>query len=76
MASSARGVTPGEPLTQDHFDLAWGFQKFAEEIIVHLARALHARTGRPNLAIAGGVGLNCVANTQDPPADPVRASST
>jgi carbamoyltransferase len=52
----------GGPLTQDHYDVAWGIQKFAEEIIVHVAQALHARTGKPRLAIAGGVGLNCVAN--------------
>ncbi len=52
----------GGPLTQDHYDLAWGVQKFTEEIVIHLARALHARTGRDRLAIAGGVGLNCVAN--------------
>jgi carbamoyltransferase len=52
----------GAPLTQDHYDVAWGIQKFAEEIIVHVAQALHSRTGKPRLAIAGGVGLNCVAN--------------
>ena len=28
----------GGPLTQDHYDLAWAFQQFAEEILVHLAR--------------------------------------
>ncbi len=29
----------GTPFTQDHYDLAWGFQKFAEEILVHVAAA-------------------------------------
>jgi carbamoyltransferase len=53
---------PGTPLTQDHYDIAWGIQKFTEEIVVHLAQAVHARTGKSRLAIAGGVGLNCVAN--------------
>jgi carbamoyltransferase len=53
---------PGGPLDERHYDIAWGIQKFAEEIIVHVCRALHARTGNPRLAIAGGVGLNCVAN--------------
>jgi carbamoyltransferase len=53
---------PGEPLTQDHYDLAWGFQKFAEEIVVHVCKGLHERTGKHRLAVAGGVGLNCVAN--------------
>jgi carbamoyltransferase len=55
---------PGGPLTQDHYDLAWGFQRFAEDIIVHVARALHERTGVDRLAVAGGVALNCVANTK------------
>jgi carbamoyltransferase len=53
---------PGEPLTQDHYDLAWGVQKFTEEIMVHAAKGLHERTGKHRLAVAGGVGLNCVAN--------------
>jgi carbamoyltransferase len=52
----------GGPLDERHYDLAWGVQKFAEEIILHLCRALHERAGNPRLAIAGGVGLNCVAN--------------
>jgi carbamoyltransferase len=51
-----------EPFTEDHYDLAWGIQKFTEEIVLHLIRALHGRTGSSRLAIAGGVGLNCVAN--------------
>ncbi|MEK6328426.1 MAG: carbamoyltransferase C-terminal domain-containing protein, partial [Actinomycetota bacterium] len=52
----------GAPLTQDHYDLAWGVQKFTEEIVLHVAQALHTQTGKTRLAIAGGVGLNCVAN--------------
>jgi carbamoyltransferase len=52
----------GGPLDEDHYDLAWGIQQFAEEIVLHVANALHARTGNPRLALAGGVGLNCVAN--------------
>jgi carbamoyltransferase len=54
----------GAPLTEDHFDLAWSCQALAEEIILHVARAIHARTGMPRLAVAGGVGLNCVANAK------------
>ncbi|MCU1465191.1 MAG: carbamoyltransferase [Actinomycetia bacterium] len=54
----------GGPLTQDHFDLAWSCQAISEEIIVHLARAVQARTGRHQLAVAGGVALNCVANAE------------
>jgi carbamoyltransferase len=54
----------GGPLTEDHFDLAWSCQALSEEIILHAARALHARTGKSRLAVAGGVGLNCVANAK------------
>jgi carbamoyltransferase len=54
----------GAPFTQDHYDLAWGCQKFTEEILVHLARGIHERTGNDRLAVAGGVGLNCVANAK------------
>jgi len=52
----------GAPLADDHFDLAWSCQAIAEEIMVHVARALHARTRNSRLAMAGGVALNCVAN--------------
>jgi carbamoyltransferase len=56
------GRDKGGPLTEDHYDLAWGFQKFCEEIVVHVCRGLYERTKKPRLALAGGVGLNCVAN--------------
>ncbi len=54
----------GAPLNDDHFDVAWSCQAIAEEIMVHVARALHARTGNSRLAMAGGVSLNCVANAE------------
>jgi carbamoyltransferase len=37
-------------------------QKVTEEIVLRIARDLHARTGQKNLVMAGGVALNCVAN--------------
>jgi carbamoyltransferase len=55
---------PDEPLTQAHCDLARSVQQAAEEIILRLARALHAETGEENLCLAGGVALNCVANAR------------
>jgi carbamoyltransferase len=54
----------GADFTQDHYDLAWAYQQFAEEILVHAARTLQERTGQTRLAMAGGVALNCVANTK------------
>ncbi len=53
-----------EPITDDHRDLARGMQMLAEEVVVHAARGLSARTGKSRLAVAGGVALNCVANAK------------
>lgn len=53
---------PEEPLTQRHMDLAASIQAVLEDIVLQLARGLHAEFGIPNLCLAGGVALNCVAN--------------
>ena len=45
-----------------HWDMAASIQKVTEEIVLRIARDLHARTGMKNLVMAGGVALNCVAN--------------
>jgi carbamoyltransferase len=50
--------------TQDDADLAASVQTITEEVLLDLARWLHARTGARDLALAGGVALNCVANTR------------
>ena len=54
--------TPDAPLTQLQCDLARSIQVVTEEIVLRLARTLHAETGEQNLCLAGGVALNCVAN--------------
>lgn len=54
----------GDPLTGDHADLAASVQRVTEEILLDLARWLHGRTGDRGLAMAGGVALNCVANSR------------
>jgi carbamoyltransferase len=51
-------------LDQPHFDLAASVQRRLEEVLLDLARWLHAETGERNLALAGGVALNCVANAR------------
>ena len=53
---------PDELLTSRHMDLAASIQSVIETIVVHLTRALARDTGLPNLCLAGGVALNCVAN--------------
>ena len=55
---------PDEPWTQDHADLASSVQKRLEEVLLDLAGWLHDRTGGRALTLAGGVALNCVANTR------------
>jgi carbamoyltransferase len=47
-----------------HADLASSVQTRLEEVLLELARRLHARTGDRYLAMAGGVALNCVANAR------------
>ncbi|SCD99864.1 carbamoyltransferase [Streptomyces sp. BpilaLS-43] len=55
---------PGGPYTEAHADLAASAQRCLEETVLDIARWLHGRTGAPRLALAGGVALNCVANTR------------
>jgi carbamoyltransferase len=50
------------PLTQRELDLAASVQTVTEEIMLRMARHLHAVTGLANLCLAGGVALNCVGN--------------
>jgi carbamoyltransferase len=47
-----------------HADLAASVQRRLEDVLLDLARWLHARGGSPRLALAGGVALNCVANAR------------
>lgn len=59
------GLSPREPsesFTQNHMDLAASIQSVLEEVVLRLTRALAAEFTVPNLCMAGGVALNCVAN--------------
>ena len=47
-----------------HADLAASLQAVLEEVLLGLCDWLADRTGSPNLTLAGGVALNCVANTR------------
>ena len=53
---------PESKMEQFHWDMAASVQKVTEEVVLRMARDLHARTGMKNLCMAGGVALNCVAN--------------
>jgi carbamoyltransferase len=63
-AALAPALGPGERWTADHADLACSAQTRLEEVLLELARWLHAATGERALTMAGGVALNCVANSR------------
>jgi carbamoyltransferase len=54
----------GEDWDPEHADLAASVQVRLEEVLLDLATWLHARTGDRALTMAGGVALNCVANSR------------
>ncbi|MHC4581705.1 MAG: carbamoyltransferase family protein, partial [Planctomycetota bacterium] len=49
-------------ITQREMDMAASVQHVTEEILLGMARHVHAQTQMKNLCLAGGVALNCVAN--------------
>ena len=59
------GGPPRDPeslITQRDMDLAASIQAVTEDVVLRLARSLARSSGIPNLCLAGGVALNCVAN--------------
>jgi carbamoyltransferase len=54
----------GDTWTPEHANLAASVQVRLEEVLLELARWLHAQTGDRALTMAGGVALNCVANSR------------
>ncbi len=58
---------PYEPLRYQgedttHADIAAVLQEITEQVFLGLGKYLYDETGVPNIALAGGVTLNCVAN--------------
>lgn len=53
---------PEDLLTQHHMDIAASLQAALDDIVLRMTRAIAAETKLPNLCLAGGVALNCVAN--------------
>lgn len=49
-------------INQHYADIAASIQRVTEETILKMVRHAHEQTGLSNLCIAGGVGLNSVAN--------------
>jgi len=57
-----RPRVPETKLTQKDMDLARSLQEVTEEIVLKMGNHVFKETGLKNLALAGGVALNCVAN--------------
>ena len=61
------GIAPrksGQPIQQQHRDVAASAQELLEEALLAIAHRLHDATGFTDLCMAGGVALNCVANAR------------
>lgn len=54
----------GAALEARHADIARSLQLVLEETVLRMAGWLHARSGMRQLAMAGGVALNCVMNAR------------
>jgi carbamoyltransferase len=64
LARYAPALAPGAEFTPRHAALACTVQRRLEEVLLDLAAWLHERTGDRDLVMAGGVALNCVANSR------------
>ncbi len=49
---------------QYYGDIAASIQRVTEELLLRMARRVHEETGMKRLCVAGGVGLNSVANSR------------
>jgi carbamoyltransferase len=63
-AAFAKRLGPGDRWDEGHADLASSVQIRLEEVLLDLAGWLHRQTGDQTLTMAGGVALNCVANSR------------
>ncbi|RQH23990.1 carbamoyltransferase family protein [Okeania hirsuta] len=61
------GVRPRRPaqrLSQKYMDIAASIQAVTEDLVLDVARRARELTGMDRLCLAGGVALNCVANSK------------
>lgn len=59
-----RPRTPESEFSQRHLDVARSVQEVCEHVMLRMARFAHCETGLEDLCLAGGVALNCVANSR------------
>ncbi len=54
---------PGADVTQNHMDIAAALQSVLQAGLMHVLRYAKKETSQNNLCMAGGVALNCTANS-------------
>ncbi len=55
---------PNDPITADHQDVAAALQECLEKSVLHACTHFVRDTGLRRIALAGGVALNCTANSK------------
>ncbi len=55
-------VAESEDVAQEYMNMALAIQQVTEKIVLLLAKTAREITNCPNIVLAGGVALNCVAN--------------
>jgi carbamoyltransferase len=55
---------PETDITQREMDVAASIQSITEEVLLRMANHVYKETNKKNLCLAGGVSLNCVANSR------------
>ncbi len=55
-------ISKNEKINQFHMDIAASIQNVTEDIMLKICKSLKKEYQIPNLCLAGGVALNCVAN--------------
>ena len=60
----ARQTNSNQQIDIHYMDIASSVQKIIEEVLIKLCNTLYKNTQTKNLCMAGGVALNCVANTK------------
>jgi len=59
-----RARSPQDKIEQRHCDIASSLQKFTEDTLIAIARDFYRETKIDKLCLAGGLFLNCVANSK------------
>ncbi len=54
---------PGSELTTKYIDIAAALQQALQNSLIHVLQYFKQKTGQHNLCMAGGVALNCTANS-------------